>query len=94
VFVVLISGARAVGGSRNLFTLEAVGVEAYEKQRTRTQVQFTGMVDKFRDKMREFTLSESKNMIFTEDLKNMVHLIENRPDDLTLIHQMMKRYEL
>ena len=76
-----------------MFTLEATGVEAYEKQRSRTQTQFTGMIDKFREKMREFTLSDSTNMIFTEDLKNMVHIIENRPDDLTLIHQMMKRYD-
>jgi len=66
-------------------------VEGYEKQRGRTQTQFSGMVDKFRVKMSEFTFSDTKNMIFTEDLKHMVHLIEDTPEDLKLIHQMMKR---
>jgi len=77
---------------RTLFTKSALGTDGYEKQRARTQAQFTGMVDKFRDKMKEFTESETKQMIFTEDLKNMVHLIENKPEDLALIVQMIKRF--
>lgn len=52
------------------------------------------MVDKFREKMKEFTLGEGKQMIFTEDLKNMVHLVENRNDDLSLILQMINRYSI
>jgi pentatricopeptide repeat domain-containing protein 2 len=83
---------RITGNARSLFTAEANGLDAYEKQRARSQTQFAGSVDKFRDKMREFVLSDNKEMIFTEDLKNMVHLIEARPDDLVLIHQMMKRF--
>lgn len=42
--------------------------------------------------MLEYSASDSKNMIFTEDLKNMVHLVESTPEDLTLVMQMMKKW--
>jgi pentatricopeptide repeat domain-containing protein 2 len=80
-----------MGGSRTLFAPSAVGLDGYERQRERTNAQFSGMTDKFRDKMREFTVQDTKNMIFTEDLKNMVHLTENKPEDLELVVEMMKR---
>jgi len=89
--IIFSKGIRSTG-SRTLYTAEAIGVDAYEKQRVRTQTQFTGMVDKFREKMSEFTYSDTKNMIFTEDLKHMVHLIGDTPEDLKLIHAMMKRF--
>lgn len=84
--------ARAVGGIRTLYAVEALGVDGYITQRERTRNQFTGMTDKFRSKMQEFSTSDSKNMVFTEDLKNMVHLVESNPDDLQLVLQMMKKY--
>lgn len=84
--------ARAVGSCRTLYTAEALGVDGYEKQRERTKTQFNGMEEKFRTKMQEFSSSaDSKNMIFTEDLKNMVHLVDQNPDDIQLVLQMMKK---
>lgn len=41
--------------------------------------------------MLDFSDPDSSNMIFTEDLKNMVHLAEASSDDLDLVHKMMKR---
>jgi len=41
--------------------------------------------------MLEFSNPSSSNMIFTEDLKNMIHLAEATPDDLDLVYKMMKR---
>lgn len=35
-------------------------------------------------------VSDSKNMIFTEDLKNMVHIAE--PTDVQLVLKMVKKY--
>jgi len=82
-----------LGGCRSLFAAQSLGVDGYEKQRERTTNQFAGMADKFREKMKEFTTSgDSKNMIFTEDLKNMVHLIGDSPEDLKLVRQMMKMF--
>lgn len=81
-----------LGGCRTLFAVQALGVDGYEKQRERTVQQFAGMTDKFREKMKEFSTTGSKNMIFTEDLKNMVHMIEDNPEDMALVLQMMKRY--
>jgi len=49
------------------------------------------MADKFKAKMTELSQSETSNMIFTEDLKNMCHLVDNKPEDLALMQKMMKR---
>lgn len=80
------------GGSyRTLFAAQTIGLDGYERQRDRTINQFAGMSDKFREKMKEFSDDNSKNMIFTEDLKNMVHLIEDKPEDIELVRKMIKR---
>jgi len=83
---------RLVGSCRTLYSAETLGVDGYEKQRERIKLQFSGMTDKFRTKMQEFSEKDSKNMIFTEDLKNMVHLTESSPEDLQLVLQMMKKF--
>lgn len=44
----------------------------------------------FRDKMKEF-VSQDSQMIFTEDLKNMMHIAEN-DDDVELTVQMIKKW--
>jgi pentatricopeptide repeat domain-containing protein 2 len=59
--------------------------------RDRTKVQFVNLADKFKTKMLEFSDPNSSNMIFTEDLKNMIHLAEDTADDLNLVYRMMKR---
>lgn len=83
--------ASGAGNIRTLYTAEALGVDGYEKQRERSKAQFAGMGEKFRTKMDEFSTSDTKNMIFTEDLKNMVHLVENNPQDLELVRRMMTK---
>lgn len=51
------------------------------------------MSEKFRTKMSEYVRDEtSKTMIFTEDLKNMIHLIEDSNDDVELVVKMMKKF--
>lgn len=41
--------------------------------------------------MKSFADLESNNLIFTEDLKQIVHMIGNNEEDLTLVQQMMKK---
>ncbi|XP_072942350.1 pentatricopeptide repeat-containing protein 2, mitochondrial-like [Epargyreus clarus] len=74
---------------RNLYSPAALGIDGYLQTRKTIKEQFTNFSDKFRTKMLEF-VSEPKNMIFTEDLKNMVHMAE--PTDLELVLNMIKKF--
>lgn len=43
--------------------------------------------------MTEFLLEDnSRNMIFTEDLKNMIHIVEKKPADLELAVKMIAKF--
>lgn len=79
-------------GVRCLFAPAALGLDNYTRMRERTKTQFVNLADKFKVKMREFSDPSSTNMIFTEDLKNMIHLAEESPEDLDLVYRMMKRF--
>ncbi|KAG8228418.1 hypothetical protein J437_LFUL003891 [Ladona fulva] len=79
-------------GLRGLFANSALGIDGYLKARERVKIQFMDLTDNFKMKMMEFTEPNSKNMIFTEDLKSMVHLCENKPDDVELVLKMIKRF--
>ncbi|GFG39338.1 hypothetical protein Cfor_08291 [Coptotermes formosanus] len=79
-------------GIRFLFAPAALGLDGYSRMRDRTKTQFVNLADKFRTKMLEFSDPNSSNMIFTEDLKNMVHLADATSDDLNLVHKMMTRF--
>ncbi|XP_075981569.1 pentatricopeptide repeat-containing protein 2, mitochondrial-like [Anticarsia gemmatalis] len=74
---------------RYLFAPSALGIDGYLQTRKRSKEQFASFTEKFRTKMNDF-VADSKNMIFTEDLKNMVHLAE--PTDLELITKMIKKF--
>ncbi|KAJ8717254.1 hypothetical protein PYW08_005653 [Mythimna loreyi] len=74
---------------KNLYSPAALGIDSFLQQRKRVKEQFTSYDEKFRTKMNEF-VSSQENMIFTEDLKNMVHLAE--PTDLKLILDMIQKF--
>ncbi|CAB3231623.1 unnamed protein product [Arctia plantaginis] len=72
-----------------LYSPASLGIDGYLLTRKRSKEQFANFAEKFRIKMNDFA-SDSKNMIFTEDLKNMVHLAE--PTDLELVLIMIKKF--
>ncbi|XP_023937047.1 pentatricopeptide repeat-containing protein 2, mitochondrial [Bicyclus anynana] len=72
-----------------LYSPSVLGIDGYLNTRKRVKEQFTNYSDKFRTKMNDF-VSDSKNMIFTEDLKNIVHIAE--PTDLDLVVKMVKKF--
>ncbi|CAG5049186.1 unnamed protein product [Parnassius apollo] len=72
-----------------LYSPSALGIDGYLQSRKRIKDQFSNFSDKFRSKMKDFVF-EPKNMIFTEDLKNMVHMAE--PTDLDLVLNMIKKF--
>ncbi|RVE52731.1 hypothetical protein evm_002604 [Chilo suppressalis] len=74
---------------QHLYSQSSLGIDGYLHTRKRMKEQFANFTDKFRTKMSEF-VTDPKNMIFTEDLKNMVHLAE--PADLELVTNMIKKF--
>ncbi|EFX90291.1 hypothetical protein DAPPUDRAFT_299902 [Daphnia pulex] len=81
-------------GLRSLYTAEALGLDGYATSRSKTAVNFHGtqMKEKFRTRMQEFVGSSSSNLIFTDDLKTMVNLAENTPEDIQLLEQMIEKF--
>lgn len=43
--------------------------------------------------MQEFMKTDSTSLVFTDDLKTMINLAENNPEDIALLHQMIERQE-
>jgi len=42
--------------------------------------------------MQEFASADSTSLVFTDDLKTMLNLAENTPEDIKLLHQMIEKY--
>lgn len=82
----------SLAGIRCLYSAASLGVDGYVKTRERIKEQFVDVEAKFRAKMGDFTNSDSSGMIFTEDLKHMVHLVENSDEDLNLVYKMMSKF--
>ncbi|KAL5240115.1 hypothetical protein ACI65C_007525 [Semiaphis heraclei] len=80
-------------GKRNLYERAAIGLDKYEFFREKIDNQFSDS-DKqlFRERMKSFADPESSSLIFTEDLKQVVHMVGDNEDDLTLVEKMMKKY--
>ncbi|KAG8330671.1 Pentatricopeptide repeat-containing protein 2 [Homalodisca vitripennis] len=57
-------------------------------------MQFSELGDRFRAKMKDFVSPDSVNMVFTEDLKHMVHLADATEEDLELIEEMMLKSKI
>lgn len=70
----------------------AIGLDKYEFYREKVANQFSD-ADKqsFRERMTTFADPESNSLIFTEDLKQFVHMIGDNETDLTLVENMMKK---
>uniref|UniRef100_A0A182THC6 Pentacotripeptide-repeat region of PRORP domain-containing protein n=1 Tax=Anopheles melas TaxID=34690 RepID=A0A182THC6_9DIPT len=77
---------------RSLYSASALGIEGYEAYREKTRTQHLHNVDNFKRKMRDFVSGSATNMIFTEDLKNIIHLIDNTPEDKQLLKDTILRY--
>ncbi|XP_018562396.1 pentatricopeptide repeat-containing protein 2, mitochondrial [Anoplophora glabripennis] len=76
---------------RHLYAKTTLGIDGFNLQREKTQHQMENIADRFKQKMIEYSQDESKSMIFTEDLKNMVHLSQNE-EDVELVVKMIKKF--
>lgn len=75
---------------RHLYAKTTLGIDGFNFQREKTQRQMENIQDRFKQKMIEYSQEDAKNMIFTEDLKNMIHLSENE-EDVELVVKMIKK---
>lgn len=75
---------------RTLYSPAALGVDGFVAHKQNIKNQFANISEKFVTKMKEFTSDDTKGMVFTEDLKNMIHLAET-DEDIELVVKMMKR---
>lgn len=75
-----------------MYSPATLGVDSYIASCERVKLQFGNSNEKFIGKMEEFVQDSSKNMVFTEDLKNMVHLIDKSPENTELVVKMLKKF--
>lgn len=77
---------------RFLYAEKTLGLDGFKQTSEKIQQQFHNMSEKFRIKMSEYVSdNDKKSMIFTEDLKNMIHLAKS-DDDVTLVTKMMIKF--
>ncbi|OQV19730.1 putative Pentatricopeptide repeat-containing protein 2, mitochondrial [Hypsibius exemplaris] len=88
-----LTSSKGFAGSacRLLYTKDALGLSGYENARERTATQLGSMKDRFKVRMEQYLSADSKSLIFTEDLKNMLHLADNDAD-LDMVTRMMKKF--
>ncbi|XP_003702888.1 pentatricopeptide repeat-containing protein 2, mitochondrial [Megachile rotundata] len=78
-------------GLRSLYTERDLGITSYENTRFLYRNQFISIEDTFRAKMKEICQNED-GMIFTEDLKAMIHLAQSNDTDMQLVSDMLVKY--
>lgn len=73
---------------RTLYSLSSLGIDGYQANRERISTFMTNNAIEFRQKMNEFS-KDGTTMIFTEDLKNMIHMANK--NDIDLVIKMLKK---
>jgi len=76
---------------RYLYSEKTLGLQGYENSRLNFRNQFLNIEDTFRIKMQKVCHQES-SMIFTEDLKFMLHLAQKKPEDIELFVETLTKY--
>ncbi|VEN60254.1 unnamed protein product [Callosobruchus maculatus] len=75
---------------RCLYSKATLGLDGFVQTRQVILNQMSNISEKFKHKMTEYS-NEETNMIFTEDLKNMIHLSSN-DEDIQLVIKMIKKF--
>ena len=78
--------------SRPLYSASSLAIDSYAEARKHVTNQFESVAQSFRAKMTEFTSEDNKSIIFTEDLKAMLHIVDNNKEDIELIMKMLKKF--
>lgn len=81
-----------VTATRQLYSPTSMGLTGYLNTRDYVKSQFHNIDHLFYDKMKDFVEKE-ESIVFTEDLKTMLHIIEKKTEDLELLYRMMLKYK-
>lgn len=76
--------------TRQLYAIATLGLDGFINQQEMVQKQMENISEKFKVKMDEYCQDNNKNMIFSEDLKNMVHLATTSKD-VDVVVKMIKK---
>lgn len=74
-----------------MYTERDLGVSLYENTRYVFRNQFMTIENVFREKMQEICQLED-GVIYTEDLKAMIHLAQANENDMQLLNVMLEKY--
>lgn len=88
----MVRHTNCVNQTRSLYSASVLGLDGYRSYREKTRTQHLHNVDNFKRKMKEFVAASATNMVFTEDLKNIIHLAEDTPEDKQLLVDMLDKY--
>lgn len=80
-----------VVGVRCMYTERDLGILSYEGTRYVFRNQFLTIESTFREKMQEIC-QDQNGVIYTEDLKAMIHLAQANENDMKLLHGMLQKY--
>jgi len=78
--------------SRSLYSQSSLGIDGFLNKREKVKHYFSNNADKFREKMTDFVENNDTGMIFTEDLKNMIHLADPTERDVELLEKMLLKF--
>ncbi|EFA06421.2 pentatricopeptide repeat-containing protein 2, mitochondrial [Tribolium castaneum] len=81
----------SVLNTRFLYAKATLGLDGFAEQSKQIHQQMENIAGKFREKMTTYSSEDSQNMIFTEDLKNMVYMAESDAD-VELVVKMTKKF--
>ncbi|KYM78664.1 Pentatricopeptide repeat-containing protein 2 [Atta colombica] len=76
---------------RFLYSDKSLGLQGYENARLNFRNQFLNVENTFRSKMEEVCNTDS-SMVFTEDLKSMLHLAQKTSEDIELLIKMLTKF--
>ncbi|XP_012537102.1 pentatricopeptide repeat-containing protein 2, mitochondrial [Monomorium pharaonis] len=76
---------------RYLYSDNSLGLQGYENARLNFRNQFLNVENTFRNKMEEVCNADS-SVVFTEDLKSMLHLVQKKPEDIELLIKMLTKF--
>ncbi|XP_033366407.1 pentatricopeptide repeat-containing protein 2, mitochondrial-like [Bombus vosnesenskii] len=78
-------------GVRCMYTERDLGVSSYENTRYVFRNQFMTIENTFREKMQEIC-QDQNGVVYTEDLKAMIHLAQANESDMQLLNNMLEKY--
>jgi len=82
-------------GIRPLYTIQALGIDAYCSQRMRVGTQFSRgpeMRERFFTRMESLLSDQNNEEIYAEDLKTVLNLAENSDREIDIINKMVEKY--